>query len=172
MSMKTAEVTFKGRPLTLLGAMPQVGQQAPDAELIANDLATVHLKDFFGRYDKTVIAAVPSLDTSVCSKESQHLDEQASKLGAGGQILIISMDLPFAQSRWCGATGVSNIQTLSDYKEASFAKAYGVLIQELRLLARSVFIVDASGRIAYRQIVEEMTHEPNYDEVFDAAKSL
>jgi thioredoxin-dependent peroxiredoxin len=172
MTMKTAEVMFKVKGLTLVGRMPAIGQPAPDALLVANDGSTVHLSDFFGKNKKVIIAAVPSLDTSVCALETRRFDQEAAKLGPDVQILVVSMDLPFAQSRWCGAAGVSNIRTLSDHKEAAFGSAYGVLIKELRLLARSVFVVDAAGMLRYRQLVEEMTHEPNYDEVLDAAKSL
>ena len=172
MTMKTAEVTLKGKPLTLTGRTPETGQPAPDAALVANDGSMVHLSDFFGRNKKVIFAAVPSLDTNICSTETRRFDQEAAKLGPDVQILVVSMDLPFAQSRWCGAAGVSNVRTLSDHKDAAFGTAYGVLIKELRLLARSVFVVDARGILRYRQLVAEMTNEPNYDDVLDAAKSL
>lgn len=172
MTMKTAAVTFKGKPLTLIGQMPEIGQPAPDAQLVANDGSTVRLSDFFGKNKKTILVAVPSLDTSVCAIETRRFDKEAANIDPDVQILVISMDLPFAQSRWCNSVGIQNIRTLSDHKEASFGKAYGVLIEELRLLARSVFEVDSVGILRYRQLVDEMTHEPDYDEVLNAVRNL
>ena len=161
-------VTFKGNPLTLVGSLPRVGQKAPDFEVLSNDLSPVKLSDFKGK--TLVICSVPSLDTSVCDTEVRRFNEEATSLGDDVAVLAISMDLPFAQKRWCGAAGIKNVQTLSDHRDASFGRAYGVLINELRLLARAVFVVDKKGVIRYIQLVDEMTNEPDYDAALRAAK--
>ncbi len=163
-------VTMKGNPLTLMGNEVKVGQPALEFELIANDMSSVKLSSFKGKV--CIICSVPSLDTSVCDTETRRFNEEAGKLGSDVVVLTISMDLPFAQKRWCGASGVKNVQTLSDYREASFGKAYGVLIKELRLLARAVFVVDKDGIIRYIQIVNELTNEPDYGAALEAVKGL
>jgi thioredoxin-dependent peroxiredoxin len=112
---------------------------------------------------------VPSLDTPVCDTETRRFNEEAGKL-AGVKVVTVSMDLPFAQKRWCGAAGVANVQTLSDHRDAAFGYAYGMLIKELRLLARSVIVIDKQGMIRYIQIVPEMTHEPDYTAALEAAR--
>jgi thiol peroxidase len=119
-----------------------------------------------------IICAVPSLDTPVCDTETRRFNEEPGRLGDGAVVLTISMDLPFAQKRWCGAAGIDNVQTLSDHREASFGTAFGVLIKELRLLARAVFVVDKAGTIRYIQIVNELTNEPDYEAALKAAKEL
>ena len=163
-------VTMKGKPVTLVGQAVKIGQKAPDFEVVANDMSTVKLSSFA---DKTIIiASVPSLDTSVCDMETRKFNEKAAELGSDVVVLTISMDLPFAQKRWCGAAGIKNVQTLSDYREASFGRAYGVLIKELRLLARTVFIVDKNGVVRYVQIVPELATEPDYDAAIKAVKEL
>ncbi|UCD31619.1 MAG: thiol peroxidase [Desulfobacterales bacterium] len=163
-------ITMKGNPLTLVGSKLNVGEPAPDFEVLDNDLSAVTLSSF---KDKTcVITTVPSLDTPVCNMETRRFNEEAGKLGADAVILAISMDLPFAQKRWCGAAGVDKVVTLSDHYGASFGKAYGVLIKELRLLARAVFIVDKNGTLQYIQIVGELTHEPDYIEVLASLSQL
>jgi thiol peroxidase len=161
---------MKGNPLTLVGNEVKVGQPAPDFEVIANDMSSVKLSSFKGKV--CIICSVPSLDTSVCDMETRRFNEEAGKLGSDVVVLTISMDLPFAQKRWCGAAGVKNVQTLSDHREASFGKGYGVLIKELRLLARAVFVLDRDGIIRYMQIVDELTNEPDYETALDAAKGL
>jgi thiol peroxidase len=163
-------VTMKGKPLTLLGKELEVGDSAPDFEVVANDMSAVKFSSYRGKV--CIIASVPSLDTSVCDIETRRFNKEASKLGGDVAVLTISMDLPFAQKRWCGAAGVQNIQTLSDYRDASFGKAYGVLIKELRLLARAVFVVDKKGTIRYIQIVNEVASEPNYEAALNAVKGL
>lgn len=163
-------VTMKGKPLTLIGDMPQKGRPAPDFEVVDNSLSPVKLADFKGKV--CIICSVPSLDTSVCDKEIRKFNEHAAALGDDVAVLVISMDLPFAQKRWCGAAGMKAVQTLSDYKDASFGKAYGVLIKELRLLARAVFVLDKEGTIRYTQLVKEVTDEPDYDAVLKSAKEL
>jgi thiol peroxidase len=166
--MSETKVTFQGNPLTLTGDQPAVGQEAPDFEVLGNDLSGVKLSAFRGKV--CVICTVPSLDTPVCDTEVRKFNEQATSLGDDVAVLVISMDLPFAQSRWCGAAGVENVQTLSDHNQADFGNAYGVLTKELRLLARTVFVVDKEGVIRYIEVVEELTNEPDYEAALNAAK--
>ena len=161
---------MKGNPLTLIGKQPRVGELAPDFEVLDNNLSPVRLSSFLGRV--CVIASVPSLDTPICDMETRRFNEEAGILGPDVAILTISMDLPFAQKRWCGAAGVDKVTTLSDHLSASFGEAYGVLIKELRLLARAVFVVDGDGVVQYVQIVKEVTDEPDYDNVLGALKKL
>jgi thioredoxin-dependent peroxiredoxin len=170
MSRQKGAVTSHGNPLTLLGELPSVGQPAPDAELVANDMTPVRLSGFRGKV--CILSAVPSLDTPVCDRETHRFNTEAAGLGEKVAILTISMDLPFAQKRWCGAAGIDRVQTLSDHRFAAFGQAYGVLIEELRLLARAVFIVDGAGILRYRQLVKEITQEPDYSAVLEAVKRL
>jgi thiol peroxidase len=170
MEERTGMVMMKGKPVTLVGPAIKVGQKAPDFEVVANDLSPVKLSSFAGK--TCIIASVPSLDTSVCDMETHRFNEEAGKLGGDVVVLTISMDLPFAQKRWCGAAGVKNVQTLSDHRDASFGKAYGVLIKDLRFLARAVFVVDKKGIVRYVQIVPEIATEPDYDAVLKAVKGL
>jgi thioredoxin-dependent peroxiredoxin len=163
-------VTMKGKPVTLVGQEVKAGEKAPDFEVTANDLSPVKFSSFTGKV--CIIASVPSLDTSVCDMETRKFNEKASQLGSDVNVLTISMDLPFAQKRWCGAAGIKNLQTLSDYRDASFGKAYGVLIKDLRLLARAVFVVDKKGVVRYLQIVPEIATEPDYDAALKAVKDL
>ena len=159
-------VTFKGNPLTILGDQVTVGQAAPAFTVLDNDLKPLTLADFKAKV--LLISAVPSLDTPICDLETRRFNEEAAKLGPGVVVLTISMDLPFAQKRWCGAHGITAVKTASDHREASFGLAYGVLIKELRLLARTIFLIDASGKIAYIQRVGEVAHEPDYADVLKA----
>lgn len=163
-------VTMKGNPVTLTGNEVHIGQSAPDCTLVANDLSEVQLSSFKGK--KVILSVVPSLDTAVCDLQTKRFNAEAAKLGDDVAILTISMDLPFAQARWCGATGSDKIQTLSDHRDAAFGEAYGVLVKGLRLLTRAIFIVDANGTIQYKQIVSEITNEPNYDEALAALGKL
>jgi thiol peroxidase len=170
MEGRKTTITMKGKALTLVGSEVKIGQSAPDFEVIANDMSSVKLSSF---KDKVcVLCSVPSLDTSVCDTETRRFNEEAQRLGEDVVVLTISMDLPFAQKRWCGAAGVKNVQTLSDYRYASFGNAYGVLIKELRLLGRAVIVVDKKGIIRYVQIVNELTNEPDYDAVLEAVGKL
>ncbi|MCL2123051.1 MAG: thiol peroxidase [Desulfovibrionaceae bacterium] len=162
-------ITFKGSPLHLVGALPSVGQRAPDFTLLANDLTSYGLKDFAGK--TLVIATVPSLDTPVCDTEIRRFNKDAAALSDKLRLLAVSCDLPFAQARWCGAAGISAVQSLSDHRDASFGQNYGVLIKELRLLARAIFIIDAHSVVRYVQLVPEMTSEPDYDAALNAAKA-
>jgi len=170
MKERKGVITMKGSPLTLVGKEAKVGDSAPDFEVVANDMSAVKLSSFKGKV--CIITSVPSLDTSICDIETRRFNEEAGKLGSDIVILAISMDLPFAQKRWCGAAGVKNVQTLSDYRDASFGNAYGVLIKELRLLARAVFVVDKAGAIRYIQVVNEVATEPNYEAALEAVKGL
>ena len=161
-------VTFQGNPLTLTSSPPKVGDSVPDFEVLSNDLSPVKLSGFQGK--TCVLCSVPSLDTPVCDTEMRTFNEHATSLGDDVVMLAISMDLPFAQQRWCGAAGVENVQTLSDHRDAEFGTAFGVLINELRLLARAVFVVDKKGIIRYIEIVEELTNEPDYEAALQAVK--
>ncbi len=170
MQERTGLVTSKGNPVTLLGPEVKVGQPAPDVELTANDLSTVKLSSFKGKV--CIIASVPSLETSVCDTETRRFNEAASKMGDDVTVLAVSMDLPFAQARWCGAAGVKNVQTLSDHRDAAFGASYGVLIKGLRLLARAVFVVDRQGVVRYTELVKEVGSEPDYEAALAAAAKL
>jgi thiol peroxidase len=164
------KVTMKGSPITLLGKDVQIGQSAPDCTLTANDLSDFQLSSLKGK--KVILSVVPSLDTPVCDLQTKRFNQEAVNLGSDVAVITISMDLPFAQKRWCGATGSNQIRTLSDYRQASFGESYGVLIKNLRLLARAIFVVDANGVLQYKQIVGEITREPNYDEALKAVRKL
>ena len=167
---KKGLITFKGNPLTLVGNEVKVGQRAPDFVVIDNNLSPVKFSSSQGKV--CIISSVVSLDTPVCDTQTRKFNEEASRLGPNVMILTISMDLPFAQKRWCGAAGVNRLQTLSDHRDASFGMAYGTLIKELRLLARAVFIVDQKGFIQYEELVKEVTSEPDYNAVLSALKNL
>ncbi|UCH00588.1 MAG: thiol peroxidase [Deltaproteobacteria bacterium] len=170
MKERTGMITMKGDPLTLIGDELKLGDPAPDVEMLDNDLSSVKLSSF--RDKVCVISSVPSLDTPVCDMETRRFNEEAGRLGSDVVILTISMDLPFAQKRWCGAAGVNRVTTLSDHRYAAFGEAFGVLIKEMRLLARAVFVVDRGGRIRYIQLVRELTQEPDYETVLDAVRRL
>ena len=137
---RTGIITFKGNPMTLLGPDVKVGDAAPDFQVVDNGLQPVTLTSAKGKVQ--LIAVVPSLDTPVCDTMTRKFNEEAAKLPADVAVYTISLDLPFAQKRWCGNAGIEKVQTLSDYQERSFGLAYGVLIKELKLLARSVFVID------------------------------
>ena len=169
MSEHTGVVTFKGGPLTLVGEQVSVGQLAPDFTVIDNDLSAKSLGDYKGKV--LVITAVPSLDTPVCDTQTRRFNDEAGRLGADVAVLTISMDLPFAQKRWCGAAEADHVGTLSDYKDRSFGQAYGLYIKELGLLARAVFVVDGNGTVRYVDLVKEVTQEPAYDVALNAAKA-
>ena len=161
--------TMKGNPLTLAGPELKVGDEAPDFTLVGNDLKPVTLADTAGRV--RILSTVPSLDTPVCDVETRRFNEEAANL-PGVEILTVSMDLPFSQTRWCGAAGVKNVRTLSDYRERTFGPAYGVLIQELQLEARAVFVLDKDNTLRHVEYVKEVAEHPNYDAILAAAKKL
>ncbi|AWI13122.1 MULTISPECIES: thiol peroxidase [Bacillaceae] len=160
-------VTFKGSPVTLVGNEVKVGDTAPNFTVLANDLSEVTLNDSEGHV--RLISVVPSIDTGVCDAQTRRFNEEAASL-PGVKILTISCDLPFAQARWCAAAGIENVQVLSDHRDLSFGEAFGVVMKELRLLARSIFVVDSTGKITYKEIVNEVTNHPNYTAAIEAAK--
>lgn len=166
----TDNVTMKGNPVTLEGNDVQIGNDAPNCTLTANDLSAFELSSLKGK--TVILSIVPSLDTPVCDLQSKRFNQEAAALGEGISVVTISMDLPFAQKRWCADTGSDQIITLSDHKDAAFGKAYGLLVQGVRLLARAVMIVDAEGILRYKQIVPEITTEPDYEDALKALKNL
>lgn len=165
-----ANVTFKNGPVTLIGNEVKVGDQAPNFTVLANDLSAVSLNDAAGKI--RLFSVVPSLDTGVCDAQTRKFNEVAAELGDNVMIYTVSMDLPFAQKRWCGAAGIDKVQTVSDHRDASFGEAYGVHIKELRLLTRSIFVVDADDKVAYVEYVPEATDHPNYEAAIEAVKAL
>lgn len=164
------QVTFKNNPVTLLGNEVKVGDKAPDFTVLANDLSPVTLQDSKGKV--RLIISVPSIDTGVCDAEVRRFNEEASKLSDDLVVLTISVDLPFAQKRWCAAAGIERVETLSDHRDLSFGTSYGVAIKELRLLARAVFVVDKDDTVKYVEYVPEATNHPNYEAALEAVKSL
>jgi thioredoxin-dependent peroxiredoxin len=165
-------VTFKGNPVRLAGKGVAIGARAPEFTAVANDLSTKRLADFAGKV--LIIAAVPSLDTGVCDRETRRFNEEAGKLGAGATVLTISRDLPFAQKRWCGAADAKNVITLSDFRDRAFGQAFGVEMADgplAGLLARSVFVIDKSGTVRYKEMVKEVTTEPNYAAALEAVQA-
>ncbi|HEY8529015.1 MAG TPA: thiol peroxidase [Paenibacillaceae bacterium] len=171
MTQERANVaTLKGNPLTLVGPELKPGDPAPDFRLNKSLTEVVTLKDFAGKIK--LISVVPSIDTGVCDAQTRRFNEEAAKLGDKVVVLTVSVDLPFAQARWCGAAGVDKVVMLSDYKDNNFGKAYGVFIKELALNMRAIFVVDANDRIAYARINREMTEHPDYDEAIAAVKAL
>jgi len=166
MAERNGAITMKGNPLTLTGHEIKVGDNAPDATLVANDLSEVKLTSFKGK--KIVLSVVPSLDTPVCDLQTKRFNKEASNL-KDVVVLTVSKDLPFAQKRWCGAAGATAVKTLSDFR-GNFGETYGVLIKGLGLLARCVFVIDEKFQVTYVQLVKEVASEPNYDEVLKAVK--
>ncbi|BBD09507.1 thiol peroxidase [Desulfovibrio ferrophilus] len=169
MADRSGIITLHGNGLTLAGNEVKVGQAAPDFTVLDNGLAPKTLADYKGKV--LILSAVPSLDTPTCDMETRRFNTEAAALGEDVEILTFSMDLPFAQKRWCGAAGVDQVATLSDHRDASFGEAYGLIIKELRLLARAVLVVDKAGTITYLEIVSEVGDEPNYDAAIAAAKA-
>jgi thiol peroxidase len=170
---RAAAVTFKGTPLTLAGSEVQAGQPAPDFVVHCfgdSRLQTITLADLKGK--PTLISVVPSLDTPVCQVQTKKFNEQLSAMGDKINALTISLDLPFAMNRFCGAESITNMRTGSDYQDRSFGNNWGMLIEELKLLARGTFVVDAEGKVAYAETVKEVTDEPNYDAALTALKGL
>lgn len=163
-----ATITMGQNPVTLLGTEVKVGDTAPNFTVLSNDMKEVSLDDYKGKVK--LIAAVPSVDTGVCSEETLRFNKEADSL-PNTQILTISMDLPFAQKRWCAANGVKNLDTLSDHRDASFGENYGALIKENRLLARAIFVVDANDKVVYVEYVSEATNHPDYEKALEAAKN-
>ncbi len=167
---RTGVATLKGNPLTLIGPELKVGDSAPDFSINKSLVENASLADFGGKVK--LISVVPSIDTGVCDAQTRRFNEEASKLGDNVAIVTVSVDLPMAQGRWCGAAGVDKVTMLSDYKNRSFGEAYGVLIKELQLLMRSIFVLDQNNKIAYVEYLGEMTEHPNYEKALEAAKAL
>ncbi len=161
-------VTLKGNPMTLLGPALKLGDRAPEFTVVDGSLSPVGLGDFAGK--QKLISVVPSLDTPICELQTKRFHEEAAKLPAGVAILTVSMDLPFAQSRFCTTHGIEKIRVLSDYRDASFGVAYGVLIKEVRLLARAIFVVDGTDVIRHLQIVPEVSSHPDYEAALAAVR--
>ncbi|MNO44869.1 putative thiol peroxidase [compost metagenome] len=167
---RTGVATFKSNPITLVGPKLTAGDPAPDFALSKNLLEEVSLSDYAGKIK--LISVVPSLDTGVCDAQTRRFNSEAAELGDDVVILTVSMDLPFAQARWCGAAGIDRVITLSDHKAASFGQAYGVLIKEFRLDMRSIFVLDKNNTVTYVEYLNEMTEHPNYEDAIAAVKSL
>ena len=159
--------TLKGNPFTLVGPELKVGQKAPDFAVLAGNLSPVTLAASKGK--TRLITSVPSLDTPVCDAETRRFNEEAAKL-TDVKTLVISVDLPFAQGRFCQTANIKNVECLSDHRDVSFGKAYGTLIKELRLLSRAIFVIDPSDTIQYVEYVKEVSSHPNYDAALNALK--
>lgn len=163
-------VTFKGNKMTLTGTEVKAGDKAPDFRVVGKDLKEATLKDFAGKIK--LISVTPSLDTGVCDAQLRRFNEVASNLSEDIAIINISMDLPFAIGRFCTTAGIDKAQTFSDHRDASFGTAYGVLIKELRLLTRSIFVIGKDDKVEYVEIVPEMTHEVDFEKALAAASGL
>ncbi len=166
---RSGAVTFKGNPLTLIGPEIKAGSQAPNFQVLAGDLSPVTLDTFKGK--TKLISVVPSLDTPVCDMQTRRFNEEASKMPGDIAVLTVSMDLPFAQSRFCSTAGINKVKVVSDHRDASFGQAYGVLIKELRLLTRAIFVVDANNKVQYAEYVKEVTNHPNYEAALGVLKA-
>jgi thiol peroxidase len=163
-------ITMKGSPLTLIGPDINIGDHAPDFTVLDSELNQVSLDDFAGKVK--IISVTPSLDTPVCDLQARRFNHEAASLPQDVVVLNISMDLPFAISRFCTTAGIDRVKGLSDHRAASFGTAYGVLIKELRLLARSIFIIDKDNIVRYREIVHEETNHPDYDKAMSALNRI
>lgn len=170
MDRNNTKVTFKGNPITLLGKETKVNDKAVEFTVLNNTLEPVKLSDFDGKVK--ILSLFPSIDTGVCSKQAHTFNQKASSLGDDIVILAISNDLPFALSRFCGAEGIDNLITLSDHKNLDFSTKYGFLIEELRLIARGVVVIDKDNVVRYVEYVPEGTNEPDYDRAIEAAQKL
>jgi thioredoxin-dependent peroxiredoxin len=170
MQERTGIITFKGKPMTLLGPQLRVGDPAPALSLTASDLSSVNLGILLDEGKRAaLLVVVPSLDTSVCSTEAQKFDARVGELPAGVRAAVVSMDLPFAQARWCNTQGNMKLEMLSDYRDRSFGLNYGLLIEELGLLTRAIVVIGKNSTVEYVQIVPEVASEPDYDAAFKAA---
>ncbi len=169
MEKRTGVVTFAGNPVTLVGSEVKAGMQAPQFSVVANDLSEKTLADYAGKVK--IISVVPSLDTGVCAAQTRWFNQNVTKLSEDVVVLTISMDLPFAQKRWCGAEGIENVITLSDHRAASFGEEYGFLMEGLRLLARGIVVIDKNDKVTHVEYVPEVTTEVNFDAAMEAAKA-
>jgi thiol peroxidase len=168
MSERPNAVTFKGKPLTLVGPEIKIGDKAPHFKLVGNDLADIDCTAYHGKV--RVFSVAPSLDTPVCATQTRTFNKEAAGLSADVHILSVSLDLPFALARFCGAEGIDRVTTASDYKYHAFGEGYGVQIKELGLLARAVFVIGRDDKVAHVQYVSEVTHEPDYSTALAAVK--
>lgn len=164
------ETYMGGNPITLLGPKLEEGEKAPDFTVLDTDLLPKHLDDYIGKIK--VISVIPSVDTGVCSVQTKKFSEIAAELDDDVVVLSVSMDLPFAQKRWCRAEGVERVEFLSDHRDGSFGEAYGVLIKELRLLNRAVYVIDKTDVVRYIEIVEENHNHPDYERTLEALKNI
>jgi thiol peroxidase len=169
---RSGAVTFKGNPLTLAGKALSAGEAAPDFKLhyFEGGLKELKLADLKGK--PTLLSVVPSLDTPVCAIQTKKFNESIGTLGDKINAVTVSLDLPFAQARFCNAEGVKNMRTASDYQDRNFGNSYGTLIEELKILSRAIFVLDGAGKIAYVEYVPEVASEPNYDAALASLKSL
>jgi thiol peroxidase len=159
---------MKGNPLTLLGPELKPGDKAPDFHVVDGTLSTVDLSKTGGKV--RIVSVVPSLDTPVCDLQTKRFNEEAAKL-PNVDILTVSMDLPFAQKRWCGAFGIDNVKMLSDHRDASFGMAYGTLVKDMRIECRAIFVLDSGNVIRHVEYVKEIADHPNYEAALSAARS-
>ena len=162
-------VTLRGNPFTLVGEALKVGDPAPDFEVVGKDMKTVSLADT--GTGVRILSALPSLDTPVCDMMTRRFNQEASEY-PGVNILTVSMDLPFAQTRWCAAAGVDNVTMLSDHRTGSFGTAFGTLIKELRLESRAIFVVDQDNIVRYAEYVSEVADQPDYDAALEVVRRL
>jgi thiol peroxidase len=169
MEQNNVKITFAGNPMPVSGKEIKVGDKAPDFTVVGNDLKPVKLSDYKGKV--RVLSVFPSLDTGVCAAQTRKFNEEAAKLD-NIDILSISVDLPFAQKRFCGAEGIDQVVTLSDHKDLDFGKKYGFVMEPLRLLARGTVVIDKDDTVKYVEYVPEVTNEPNYDAALKVAKEL
>jgi thiol peroxidase len=165
---RSGATTLKGKPFTLVGPELQAGDSAPDFDVVDGTLSAIHLADTGNK--TRIFSVVPSLDTPVCDMQTKRFNEEAAKLD-NVDIYTISMDLPFAQKRWCGAFGVDRVKMLSDHKEGSFGSKYGTLIKELRIESRAIFVISPDNKVKYAEYVKEVSEHPKYDDALAAAKS-
>jgi thiol peroxidase len=169
MTEKKRTVLLKGKPMTLASSEIRVGQKAPDFKLLATDSTSVELSQSKGKV--RLLSVVHSLDTNVCDLQTQRFEQESANF-KDVIIYAISMDLPFAQARYCGAHSIKNLKTLSDHRDAFFGRAYGVLIEEIRLLSRAIFIIDRNDIVRYVEYVPEVTQHPDYDRAIEALKKV
>ncbi len=168
---RSGAVTFKGNPMTLAGSAVQTGQAAPPCQLHAFEggaMVTVTPADWRGK--PTFISVVPSLDTPVCQVQTKKFNDEVAALGEKVNAVTVSLDLPFAMNRFCGAESIKNMRSLSDYQDRSFGQNWGMLIEELKILARGTFVLDKEGKVVYAELVKEVAQEPNYDAALSALK--
>lgn len=168
---RSGVITFKGNPLTLVGEAVSAGQQAPDFTLhyFEDGMQSLSLADVKGK--PTILSVVPSLDTGVCAIQTKKFNESLGQFGDRINALTVSLDLPFAMNRFCGAEGITNIRSASDYQDRNFGNNWGTLIEELKILTRAIFVLDADGKVTHAEYVPEVTDEPNYDAALDAIRS-